>query len=71
MDSNGERYQVHEQLTGEFFMYGTEVNDVHSIQKDMVFTLAVSAIQRLDEIVTQQQKTIDELLKKINAVLIP
>jgi hypothetical protein len=71
-------YQLSDSITGDFFIYGTEVHDFHSIQKDMVFTLAVSAIQRLDEIVNQQQitieqqqKTIELLLKKIDAIFIP
>jgi hypothetical protein len=71
MDSKDSMYKIKEPITGELFLYGTEVHDFHSIQKDMVFTIAVSAIQRLDEIVTQQQKIIDHLLKRIDAIFIP
>jgi hypothetical protein len=69
--SKDSMYQMEDSITGDLFIYGTEVSDFHSIQKDMVFTVAVSAIQRLDEIVTQQQKTIDDLLKKIDTILFP
>jgi len=55
--------QLDTPITGDIFLYGKEVRDIHSIQKDMIYTLAVSAIQRLDEIVVQQQKTIDSLVK--------
>jgi hypothetical protein len=55
-------------VTGEVYLYGTEIEDLHSIQKDMIYTLAVSALQRLDEMVTQQQKTIDYLLQRISTL---
>jgi hypothetical protein len=78
-------YQLEEEVSGEIFLYGTEVSDFHSMEKDMIFTLSVSAIQQLDELVTQQQKSIDELkalwvgqqkqidqlLQKIDTILSP
>jgi hypothetical protein len=71
IESNGTLHKLKEPISGEIFLYGKEVNNFHSIQKDMVFTLAVSAIQRLDEIVQEQQKTIELLLKNINASFCP
>jgi hypothetical protein len=53
-------YQIAEPITENIFLYGSEVDDFHSIEKDMIFTLSVSAIQQLDEIVAQQQKSIDQ-----------
>ena len=63
--SENGRYRLDDEYTGTIFVYGKEVHDFHSIQKDMIFTIAVSAIQRLDNIVTKQQQTIDELKKEI------
>jgi uncharacterized coiled-coil protein SlyX len=51
--------QLSHLLNGEVYLLGIEIQDLHSIQKDMIYTLAVSALQRLDEIVTNQQETID------------
>jgi hypothetical protein len=59
-------YQMETPITGDIYLYGTEIEDLHSIQKDMIYTLAVSALQRLDEIVTNQQKTIDFLLQRMD-----
>jgi hypothetical protein len=63
VESKNGYIQLDTPITGDIFLYGKEVQDIHSIQKDMIYTLAVSAIQRLDEIVVQQQKTIDSLVK--------
>jgi len=62
-------YQMDTPVTGEVYLYGTEIDDLHSIQKDMIYTLAVSALQRLDEIVSQQQKTIDQQQEMIDLLL--
>ena len=51
--------QLSHLLNGDVYLLGIEIHDLHSIQKDMIYTLAVSALQRLDEIVTNQQQTID------------
>ena len=85
LNASNPHYQLEEPLNDDIFLYGTKVQDFHSIEKDMIFTLSISAIQQLDEIVTQQQKSIDQLqvkvdsqqktidilLKKIDAILIP
>ena len=60
INASNTTYQLEEPLSEEVFLYGTEVQDFHSLEKDMIFTLSVSAIQQLDEIVTQQQKSIDQ-----------
>lgn len=85
LNASSPNYQLVEPFTEELFLYGTEVPDFHSIEKDMIFTLAVSAIQQLDTVVTEQQatiqklihkseeqqKTLDFLLQKIDAILVP
>jgi hypothetical protein len=65
ISSEDGRYCLEDNYSGEIFIYGTEINDLHSVEKDMIFTIAVSAIQRLDNLVTKQQETIDELKKEI------
>lgn len=49
-------------------LYGTKVNDFHSVKYDYIFSLAVSSIQLLSEKVKQQEQQIalltDKLLQK-------
>jgi hypothetical protein len=66
------KYQLSHLHTGEVYLDGIEIQDLHSIQKDMIYTVTVSALQRLDEIVSQQQtqleqqqKIIDELSRRV------
>jgi uncharacterized coiled-coil protein SlyX len=69
LNASSPNYQIIEPLTEELFLYGTEVPDFHSIEKDMIFTLAVSAIQHLDTVVSEQQKTIDEQQSMIQKLM--
>jgi hypothetical protein len=85
VNASSPQYKMADPISGDVFLYGTEVPDFHSMEKDMIFTLSVAAIQQLDEIVSRQQtsidklkslaekqqKTIDFLLKKIDATLVP
>jgi uncharacterized coiled-coil protein SlyX len=64
LNASSPNYQLVEPFTEELFLYGTEVSDFHSIEKDMIFTLAVSAIQQLDMVVTEQQITIQKLMNQ-------
>jgi len=48
------------------FVYGTKVNDFHTLNKDYIFTLNVCATQDLYKIIQEQQKQINYLLSKIN-----
>ena len=58
--------QLSHLLNGDVYLVGIEIQNLHSIQKDMIYTLAVSALQRLDEIVTSQQQTIDRQQQTID-----
>ena len=85
INASNSQYQMADPISGDVFLYGTEVPDFHSMEKDMIFTLSVAAIQQLDVIVSRQQtsidelkaiaekqqKTIDLLLQKIDATLVP
>ena len=64
LNASSPNYQLVEPFTEELFLYGSEVPDFHSIEKDMIFTLAVSAIQQLDTVVTEQQDAIQKLIDK-------
>ncbi len=43
----------------KIFVYGTEVNDFHTIAKEYLFTLNISATQELYKIIKKQQKEIE------------
>ena len=43
----------------QIFVYGTEVNDFHTIAKEHLFTLNISATQELYKIIKKQQNEID------------
>ena len=47
------------------FVYGTEVNDFHALNKDYIFTLNVCATQELHRIIQQQQEQINSLIRRI------
>ena len=54
------------------FVYGQKVDNSLSIDKNVIFTITTSAVQYLDQLVQNQQKTIDDLqnqIKLINAKL--
>lgn len=46
-------------------IYGTKINDFHSVKYDYIFSLAVSSIQLLSEKVKQQEKEIALLRDKV------
>ena len=58
--------RINENLEGSnCFVYGTEVNDFHALNKDYIFTLNVCATQELHRIIQLQQQQIDELKTRI------
>ena len=50
--------------TSNCFVYGLEVNDFHNINYNNIFTLNISAIQKLYEIIQNQQEQINILEKQ-------
>jgi regulator of replication initiation timing len=49
-------------LEGQVFVYGYEVDDLHSLNKDFLFTINFAATQELDRQV-QQLRTENTLLR--------
>jgi uncharacterized secreted protein with C-terminal beta-propeller domain len=47
------------------FVYGTEVDDFHALNKDYIFTLNVCATQELNKKIDQQNQTINDLINRI------
>jgi hypothetical protein len=58
--------KINENLEGSnCFVYGTEVDDFHALNKDYIFTLNVCATQELYRIIQQQQQQINDLIRRI------
>jgi hypothetical protein len=44
----------------QVFVYGKEVNDLHVLEKQAIFSVGMAALQRMNVIVQQQRSTIDQ-----------
>ena len=60
---------------GTLFVYGQEVNDFHTLNKDAIWTVATAALQEVDrQLQAEKQKTalmqtaLDALLERVNAL---
>ena len=53
----------------KIFVYGTEVNDFHALNKEYINTLNVCAVQELHRKIESQQGEIRELNDKVNVLL--
>ena len=53
----------------KIFVYGTEVNDFHALNKEYINTLNVCAVQELHRKILTQQEEITELNEKINVLI--
>jgi hypothetical protein len=53
----------------KIFVFGTEVNDFHAVNKEYINTLNVCAVQELHRKITSQQSEIRELNDKVNVLL--
>lgn len=53
----------------KIFVYGTEVNDFHALNKEYINTLNVCAVQELHRKIISQQNEIKELNDKMNVLL--
>jgi FtsZ-binding cell division protein ZapB len=51
------------------FVYGTEVNDFHALNKEYINTLNVCAVQELHRKIVLQQGEINELKEKVNVLI--
>ena len=61
-------YSYNNCYSSNCFIYGKEVNDFHTLNKDYIFTLNVCATQDLYKIIQQQQEQINKLEIQINDI---
>ena len=54
--------------TSNVFVYGTQVDDFHTVNKDYIFTLNVAATQDLYKIIRTQQILINNLTDRLNSL---
>ena len=54
--------------TSNCFVYGTEVNDFHTLNKDYIFTLNVCATQELYKLIQEQKNQINDLQNQLNII---
>ena len=58
--------------TGEvkqgIFVYGIEVDDFHTINKDTIWTITLSATQEMDSQLQEARRTIRTLEERISAI---
>ena len=52
--------------TNNVFVYGSKVNDFHTISKDYIFTLNVCATQELHKLIKQQNLIIQDLQNRLS-----
>ena len=55
-------------ISSNCFIYGKEVNDFHTINKDYIFTLNVCATQELYKLIQEQKNQIIDLQNQINMI---
>jgi hypothetical protein len=60
---------IHTFRGAKIFVYGTEVNDFHALNKEYINTLNVCAVQELHRKIVSQQDEINELKDKVNVLL--
>ena len=56
-------------LNNSIFVYGTEVNDFHVLNKEYINTLNVCAVQELHRKIVLQQNEINSLNEKVNTLI--
>ena len=50
------------------FVYGTQVNDFHALDKSYIYTLNVCATQELHRIIQQQNTVINSLTQRLETI---
>ena len=53
----------------KIFVYGTEVDDFHALNKEYINTLNVCAVQELHRKIVSQQDEIKDLQEKVNILI--
>jgi len=62
-------FRVQEPFTGIYPLYGIQVDDFLSIEPNAIFTVAVSALQAMDEQIKTQQEQIRFLIQIVGTVI--
>jgi hypothetical protein len=66
---SGDIFKVKGELKGvNTFAYGVEVDDFHTLNKDAIFTVALSALQQVDKELQETKQTVNDLLQRIQAL---
>ena len=65
VENNICKFNSHAPLSN-VFVYGSEVNDVHTIEYDYLYSLNIGATKQLQNLVRNQQSTIESLQSTIN-----
>jgi hypothetical protein len=66
---SGNIFKVKGELKGtNTFVYGLEVEDFHTLNKDVIFTVALAALQQVDKELQETKQTVNDLLQRIQAL---
>jgi hypothetical protein len=66
---SGNIFKVKGELKGtNTFVYGIEVEDFHTLNKDAIFTVALAALQQVDRELQETKQTVNDLVQRIQAL---
>lgn len=66
---SGNIFKVKGELKGtNTFVYGVEVEDFHTLNKDAIFTVALAALQQVDRELQETKQTVNDLVQRIQAL---
>ena len=67
VDVNNNTFTIDKSLEGDkCLVYGTKINDFHTLDKNYIFTLNVCATQELYKLIQQQQTIINDLQNRLS-----
>ena len=71
IDINSNQFKIDKDIEGSnCLVYGTKVNDFHTLDKSYIYTLNVCATQDLYKLIQQQQEQIDDLKEQIKTLML-
>ena len=66
IDINSNQFKIDKDIGGSnCLVYGTKVNDFHTLDKSYIYTLNVCATQDLYKLIQQQQEIINQLKRDV------
>ena len=66
IDINSNQFKIDKDIEGSnCLVYGTKVNDFHTLDKSYIYTLNVCATQDLYKLIQQQQEIINQLKRDV------